>query len=65
MLDQARDHKTLRPIVPVGWGHQNLYFVRMPSGWVFPIGQSIVKNDHLVVIFRGTMYVMWRAQQSR
>lgn len=29
----------------------------MPSGWVFPIGQSMVKGDNLIVVFRGTMYV--------
>lgn len=49
--------ETLRPMLPVGYGEQEVYFVRMPSGWVFPIGQSMVRGDHMVVVFRGTMYV--------
>lgn len=50
----------LRPIIPAGWGEQNLYFIRYPSGVMMPIGQSIIKGDLMVVIFRGTMCVRRR-----
>jgi hypothetical protein len=57
LTDDGEDHwHTLRPIVPVGWGEQDIYFVRYPSGYKWPIGQSIVKGDSMVVIFRGSMF---------
>ena len=35
--------------------NQQLYFVNDPAGWKWPIGQSMIRGDTLLVAFRGTM----------
>lgn len=48
------------PLVPEGWGSSRVYM--LDEGWgsiharfPVPIGHSIVKDDHMVLLFRGTL----------
>jgi len=55
-LDGEDHYHTLRPLAPSGWENQNVYFVKDPQGWNWPIGQSLTKGGRMVVFFQGTMF---------
>jgi len=55
-MDKDGDHHTLRPLIPHKWENQNVYFLKDPGGWKWPIGQSFTREQQMVVIFRGTMF---------
>lgn len=57
LTQDGQDHThSLRPLTPSGWGNQNVYFVKDPQGWSWPIGQSLTKGELMVVFFCGTMF---------